>query len=375
VVFGFEVPKRECHENLRNFKSTTLVTDGRHYQAATSLRRAAFGRIVPKLRDEKPRCFASSKFMPARKHMMVKCISHAKPQAMIVGLVFAAMIALPAAAAESAIPDFSGLWARPYIGFEPPASGPGPIVNRSRVLGQSNINQFVGDYTSPILKPQAAEIVKKHGELELKGLVAHNPSNQCLPMSPPYILQRQQIQMLQQKNQITILYNEDQQVRRVRLNAQHPARVTLSWMGDSVGHYEGDTLVIDTVGIKTGPYTMVDQFGTPHTQALHVIERYRLIDYEAAKQALERGAKENANMIGNDSGVVTDLNDKGKHMQLEITVEDPGAFTTPWSATVIYRPGVSAYGASSDFPEAVCAENPNELARQPAVPIADKPDF
>jgi hypothetical protein len=80
-------------------------------------------------------------------------------------------------------------------------------------------------------------------------------------------------------------------------------------------------------------------------------------------------------MIGNDSGVVTDLNDKGKHMQLEITVEDPGAFTTPWSATVIYRPGVSAYGASSDFPEAVCAENPHELARQAGVPTAEKSDF
>ena len=45
-----------------------------------------------------------------------------------------------------------------------------------------------------------------------------------------------------------------------------------SWFGDSVGHYEGDTLVIDTVGIKTGPFTMVGQFGTPHTPALHVID-------------------------------------------------------------------------------------------------------
>ena len=134
---------------------------------------------------------------------------------------FASITALiwPALCAETAapIPDLSGHWARPYVGFEPPLSGPGPIVNRSRVRGQSNINQFVGDYASPILKPQAAEIVKKHGELELKGLVAPNPSNQCLPMSPPYILQRQEIQVLQQKNQITILYNEDHEVRRVRL--------------------------------------------------------------------------------------------------------------------------------------------------------------
>src|SRR6266850_5397617 len=100
------------------------------------------------------------------------------------GFVSATAFIWSALSAETAtpIPDFSGHWARPYIGFEPPLSGPGPIVNRSRTLGQSNINQFVGDYSSPILKPQAAEIVKKHGELELKGSGAPNPSNQCQPM-------------------------------------------------------------------------------------------------------------------------------------------------------------------------------------------------
>jgi hypothetical protein len=182
------------------------------------------------------------------------------------------------------------------------------------------------------------------------------------------------MEMLQQPNSIAILHVFDHEVRHVRLNQAHPAQLTPSWFGDSVGHYEGDTLVIDTVGIKTDPYTMVDQFGTPHTQALHVIERYRLIDYEAAKQALERGAKENASFVRNDSGVVADLNSKGKHMQLEFTVQDEGAFTTPWSATVIYRPGVGV-GASSELPEAVCAENPHELARQAAVPTADESDF
>jgi hypothetical protein len=163
-------------------------------------------------------------------------------------------------------------------------------------------------------------------------------------------------------------------VRQVRLNQTHPAQVTPSWFGDSVGHYEGDTLVIDTVGIKTGPYTMVDQFGTPHTDKLHVVERYRLIDYEAANRILERGAKENATTFRNDSGVVPDLNARGNNLQLDITVEDEGAFTTPWSSTVIYRPGRNGW-SSSEFPEAVCAENPHELTRQAAVPTADKPDF
>jgi hypothetical protein len=60
-----------------------------------------------------------------------------------------------------------------------------------------------------------------------------------------------------------------------------------------VGHYEGDTLVIDTVGVKIGPFAMVDFYGTPYTEALHVVERYRLIDYEAAREGLERDAREN----------------------------------------------------------------------------------
>jgi hypothetical protein len=234
----------------------------------------------------------------------------------------------------------------------------------------------VGDDTAPILQPWAAQVVKEHADKELNAGPAPNPINQCRPGGMPFVLYNYGMELIQKRDSITFLYVFDHEVRHVRLNQAHPAQLTPSWSGDSVGHYEGDTLVIDTVGIKTGPYTMVDQFGTPHTEALHVIERYRLIDYQAAMQALERGAKENANMIGNDSGVVTDLNDKGKHMQLEITVEDPGAFTTPWSATVIYRPGVSAYGASSsEFPEAICAENPHELARQAGVPTADKSDF
>jgi hypothetical protein len=56
-----------------------------------------------------------------------------------------------------------------------------------------------------------------------------------------------------------------------------------------VGDYEGNTLVIDTVGIKLGPHRMVDRFGTPYTQALHVVERYRLLDYEATKEARRAG--------------------------------------------------------------------------------------
>ena len=91
-----------------------------------------------------------------------------------------------------------------------------------------------------------------------------------------------------------MIYRHGNEVRRVRMNQPHPAQVTPSWYGDSVGHYEGDTLVIDTVGIKIGPFAMVDMYGTPHSPALHVVERYRLVDYDDAKDAMERNAKENS---------------------------------------------------------------------------------
>ena len=117
------------------------------------------------------------------------------------------------------------------------------------------------------------------------------------------------------------------------MNQSHPAHVTPTWYGDSVGHYEGDTLVIDTVGIKVGPFATVDWYGTPYTEALHVVERYRLIDYEAAKEAWERDAKENIAAASRHG----DPNYKGKALQLQFTVEDEGVFTTPWSATKTYR--------------------------------------
>jgi len=291
------------------------------------------------------------------------------------------VVATVGPASAASIPDFSGLWAHPsYPGFEPPASGPGPVTNRSRTNnGVSNGRQFVGDYTNPILKPQAAEVVKKYGEISLTGVTYPTPSTECWPNPLPYIFWNLGIQMLQQQDKITILYEEDHEIRRVRMNEPHPPQVTPSWYGDSVAHYEGDTLVIDTVGIKTGrPFAMVDMFGTPYSEALHVVERYRLLDYEAAKEGLERDAKENLNIGrgGGDSPLRSDPNYRGKHLQLEFTVEDEGVFTTPWSATITYRPGFNALGRA-EWIEVVCAENTSGFiaATGAAVPTANKPDF
>src|SRR5215831_18259449 len=85
-------------------------------------------------------------------------------------------------------PDFSGLWARMTFGAEPPASGPGPLVNlMHRPDGASDGGKLVGDYNNPILKPAAAAEVRRKGEVSKTGTPFPDPSNQCAPQSPPYV--------------------------------------------------------------------------------------------------------------------------------------------------------------------------------------------
>jgi hypothetical protein len=284
------------------------------------------------------------------------------------------------------IPDFSRVWNHPaFPWFEPPASGPGPITNLSRwaeqrpsgaagsaalpasKVGVSNYDQLVGDYKSPILQPWAAAVVKKFGEISLAGITYPNPSNQCWPFGMPFIYKQFLMEMIQQPDQITMLYGGDYEVRRVRLNEAHPSPLTPSWYGDSVGHYEGDTLVIDTIGVKTDRrYAMLDLFGTPYTDKLHIVERYRLRDYDDVKGAIERNKKENWLFNGDVFS-----NHRGKFLQLQVTIEDEGVFTTPWTATLTYVPG------PDQIAEGVCAENLHEYYnnKDADVPKAEKPDF
>jgi hypothetical protein len=120
----------------------------------------------------------------------------------------------------------------------------------------------------------------------------------------------------------------------------HSAHVTPSWFGESVGHYEGDTLVVDTIGMND--QTWIDNYRTPHTDKLHVIERFHMID-------------------------------GGKTLEVNVHVEDPGAFTTPWNA--IQRYGRAEFGPMI---EVSCAEgmtnNYFHLDAEP-IPQASKPDF
>jgi hypothetical protein len=128
-------------------------------------------------------------------------------------------------------------------------------------------------------------------------------------------------------------------VRRIYLNQNHTARPKPSWYGESVGHYEGDTLVVDTIGLNDK--TLIDNFRTPHTDQLHVVERFRLID-------------------------------GGNTLEAMVTVEDPGAFNMAWSGIQRFR---SVH--LGPLPEKACAEDTQNFFNYDLEPIpqADKFDF
>jgi len=106
------------------------------------------------------------------------------------------------------------------------------------------------------------------------------------------------------KEVIMVAQADNHQQRHIYLNVLHSPNVKPSWFGESVGTYEGDTLVVDTIGITTKAF--VDDYQTPHTDKLHVVERYRMTD-------------------------------GGKAMEARVHVEDPGAFTMPWDAVQRYK--------------------------------------
>src|SRR5437588_8904778 len=138
---------------------------------------------------------------------------------LLVATVLAA--AAPASAAPGGVPDFSGIWAHPWLpGFEALSSGPTALVNLTRRSdGASVVGQLVGDYRNPILKPEAAETVRKMGEQSKAYFGFHNPRNQCWPNGLPFVLSSNGLQIFDRGDHLTILYRMDHQRRTVRINA------------------------------------------------------------------------------------------------------------------------------------------------------------
>jgi hypothetical protein len=292
----------------------------------------------------------------------------------LLGALAVTAIATVSAIAETAtpLPDFSGLWGRNAFDLEPAPGSPKPVDNLVRLPnGAGNASMLVGDHNNALLKPEAAAVVKRRGELALAGASVPDPSNQCATFAPPFTFSMELgVQVLQAKDHVTFLYNQDDQVRRVWLNRDHPRNVKPTPMGDSVGHYGGDTLVVDTVGIATGPLSMIDRYGTPRSGSAHIVERYSLIDGTKAKEAAERHIRENGPM-GLAGAVLVDPKYPGQGLQLEIRIEDPEVFTTPWSAVVTYRRTIGPWL------EQICAEDTidREQGRMPLMPVSAKPDF
>jgi len=302
-----------------------------------------------------------------------------KRQALFFGIFTAAMLALPAFAADGVSGMMEFRWGKNAFNFEGMPSGPQPLRNLSRRPdGTANAGQLVGDYRNPILTPEAASVVKQKGELAIAGKGFPNAQDQCRAIAPPFTFAMQLgFAMLPAKDgNITIIYDQNANARHIRMNAAHPAKLVPSPMGDSVGRWEGDTLVIDTVGVKVDPFTSVDRFGTPQSDQMHVIERYRLIDGSLAKAQQETYEKGEGtvggggrNGGGRDAGYTTDTSLKG--LQLEVTMEDPKMFTAPLTARVTYRRLIT------EWTESVCADNPMEHYKDEwiGLPKADRPDF
>jgi hypothetical protein len=233
--------------------------------------------------------------------------------------------------------------------FLPPPSGPGPVTFdrahpyvRNNTVGQPTFR--ISDLTNPILQPWVVERMRRDNDEVLAGKVAFTARSTCWPAGVPGFLVfgcgARTVYFVQTPKEVVMINEGDQQVRHVYLNVPHSARPKPSWYGESVGHYEnGDTLVVDTIGLNDRTY--VDNYRTPHSEQLHVVERWTLAG-------------------------------DGKSLQVSIAVDDPGAFTRAWSARQVYQ-----RANQGQMTEMVCAENnPNYFAYDVFPnPVAARPDF
>jgi hypothetical protein len=257
-------------------------------------------------------------------------------------------LAAPAAAQQKTTPPiFSPDLSVGWIGvgdFRPVPGSVPPLVQNPKYPfvpnGQGRQPTFrIADLTNPNLKQWAKDAMKKDNDEVLAGKVAFSPSSSCVPAGVPAFLglggNNNPYWFLQTPKEVWIMRAADSQVRRVYMDVPHSANPKPSWYGESVGHYEGDTLVIDTIGLNTKTY--VDNYRTPHSEKLHVVERWRIVD-------------------------------EGKAMEATFTVDDPDTYIQPWSGMRRYR------RVNQQFAEDICAEN-NQHLFDYGIPIASKADF
>src|SRR5215468_11006628 len=154
-----------------------------------------------------------------------------KRQALFLGVVAAAMFTVPAFAADGAPGMFDVRWGKNAFNFEGMPSGPQPLRNLSRLPnGKANAGRLVGDFRNSILTPEAAAVVKQKGELAIAGKGFPNAQDQCRSIAPPFTFAMTLgFAMLPAKGgDITIVYDQNANVRHIRMNAGHPAELVPS---------------------------------------------------------------------------------------------------------------------------------------------------
>jgi hypothetical protein len=243
-------------------------------------------------------------------------------------------------------PDFSaGVAAWDGIGqgdFKAVPGSPEPIgqdPNYERVPnnvgGQPNYR--ISDVSNPNLKDWARDIMRTDNEEVLAGKIAYTARSHCQPGGVPNfdLMGGGVMHFLQTPDMVVMIHDGDEQMRRVHLNVPHSDNPNLSWYGESVGHYEGNTLVVDTIALDERSF--IDAYRTPHTGALHVVERFTLLE-------------------------------GGDQIDLLVTIDDPGTFNEPWQGTHSFE------RVPATLEEIICAEN-NEHLFGSEIPRDDTPDF
>jgi hypothetical protein len=273
----------------------------------------------------------------------------------VIAFSLAAAVPLWAAQQEVKIPNFApdsntGWLKPPGDEFIQPESGPGPVKAdaahpyiSNAIAPQETVK--LADLSNPILQPWVVDSMRKENQAVMAGKVGFTARSRCWPHGVPGFLLYpvHPIIFIQTPKEVLMTWGQDFQLRHVYLNVEHSEHPNPSWYGESVGHYEnGDTLVVDTVGLNDRTY--VDNYRTPHTTQLHVVERFRIVD-------------------------------NGTALDVRVRVEDPGAFTTPWNAVQRYK--IDHRPGEVPLHEMVCAENNTDHFNQGLVPIPQSkaPDF
>jgi hypothetical protein len=224
----------------------------------------------------------------------------------------------------------------------PPSGGPGPVTFDKAYPYVPNGSgrpptYRVADLSNPILQPWTIPSMKKANEEVLAGKVPFRARERCWPVGVPGFVAYSLVEpffFIQTSQKIVVINQGGPELRRIYLNVLHSKDVKPSWYGESVGHYEdGDTLVIDTIGVSAKSF--VDNYRTPHTDQIHVVERWKL----AAD---------------------------GKTVDVSVFVEDAGAFTMPWVAVQRWRRVENA-----PLSMATCNENNGDFFNHGLVPLPE----